>query len=89
MNPDTQHSFLIVPYDFNNTIIFFFNFRAPPAFICYRRGRDRPPLIDLGVLYEGQAGFAIKKTIQKNPKKPPKTPNKNVLFWGFFKFLNF
>jgi pentatricopeptide repeat protein len=26
------------------------SFRAPEVFICFRRGRDRPPLIDLGVL---------------------------------------
>ncbi|XP_014853037.1 PREDICTED: C-myc promoter-binding protein-like isoform X3 [Poecilia mexicana] len=25
---------------------------APQIFLCYRRGRDKPPLIDLGVLYE-------------------------------------
>ncbi|XP_073715692.1 C-myc promoter-binding protein-like isoform X2 [Misgurnus anguillicaudatus] len=25
---------------------------APEFYICYRRGRDRPPIIDLGVLYE-------------------------------------
>uniref|UniRef100_UPI0037E766CA C-myc promoter-binding protein-like n=1 Tax=Semicossyphus pulcher TaxID=241346 RepID=UPI0037E766CA len=25
---------------------------APQIFVCYRRGRDKPPLIDLGVLYE-------------------------------------
>ena len=26
------------------------SFRAPEVFICFRRGRDRPPLVDLGVL---------------------------------------
>ena len=26
------------------------SFRAPEVFICYRRGRDRPPLVELGVL---------------------------------------
>eukprot|EP00063_Salmo_salar_P057200 XP_014032035.1 PREDICTED: C-myc promoter-binding protein [Salmo salar] len=25
---------------------------APQIFLCYRRGRDKPPLTDLGVLYE-------------------------------------
>ncbi|XP_032378333.1 C-myc promoter-binding protein isoform X1 [Etheostoma spectabile] len=25
---------------------------APQIFVCYRRGRDKPPLTDLGVLYE-------------------------------------
>lgn len=28
--------------------------RAPEIFLCYRRGRDRPPLVDIGVLYEGK-----------------------------------
>ena len=28
--------------------------RAPEAFICFRRGRDLAPLVDLGVLYDGQ-----------------------------------
>uniref|UniRef100_A0A665WXA6 DENN domain containing 4A n=1 Tax=Echeneis naucrates TaxID=173247 RepID=A0A665WXA6_ECHNA len=27
-------------------------FMAPQIFLCYRRGRDKPPLTDLGVLYE-------------------------------------
>jgi len=26
------------------------SFRAPEVFICFRRGRDRPPLVDLGIL---------------------------------------
>lgn len=26
--------------------------RTPPCFIYYRRGRDKPPLVDIGVLYE-------------------------------------
>uniref|UniRef100_UPI00358DF4B1 C-myc promoter-binding protein-like isoform X2 n=1 Tax=Myxine glutinosa TaxID=7769 RepID=UPI00358DF4B1 len=26
--------------------------KSPQLFICYRRGRNKPPLIDLGVLYE-------------------------------------
>lgn len=30
------------------------SFRAPEVFLCFRRGRDRPPLVDLGVLYEGK-----------------------------------
>lgn len=28
--------------------------RSPSIFLCYRRGRDRPPLVDIGVLYEGK-----------------------------------
>lgn len=26
----------------------------PHLFLCYRRGRDKPPILDLGVLYEGK-----------------------------------
>ncbi|PVD19799.1 hypothetical protein C0Q70_20290 [Pomacea canaliculata] len=28
--------------------------RCPDLFICYRRGRDKPPLKDIGILYEGK-----------------------------------
>lgn len=28
--------------------------RSPSLFICIRRGRDKPPLVDVGVLYEGK-----------------------------------
>ena len=30
------------------------SFRAPEVLVCYRRGRDRPPLVDVGVLYDGK-----------------------------------
>ena len=30
------------------------SFRAPEVFLCFRRGRDRPPLLDIGILYEGK-----------------------------------
>ncbi|TRY69064.1 hypothetical protein TCAL_04429 [Tigriopus californicus] len=30
----------------------FGSFRSPEVLLCYRRGRDREPLLDLGVLYE-------------------------------------
>ena len=30
-----------------------FHFRAPEVYLCYRRGRDRPPLMDIGVFYGG------------------------------------
>ncbi|XP_022252472.1 DENN domain-containing protein 4C-like isoform X1 [Limulus polyphemus] len=26
--------------------------RSPSIYLCYRRGRDKPPLVDIGVLYE-------------------------------------
>ncbi|XP_071449879.1 DENN domain-containing protein Crag isoform X2 [Hetaerina americana] len=28
--------------------------RSPEVFLCYRRGRDKPPLVDIGVMYEGK-----------------------------------
>uniref|UniRef100_T1IU82 UDENN domain-containing protein n=1 Tax=Strigamia maritima TaxID=126957 RepID=T1IU82_STRMM len=28
--------------------------RSPNVFLCYRRGRDKPPLVDIGVLYDGK-----------------------------------
>ncbi|XP_012720385.2 LOW QUALITY PROTEIN: DENN domain-containing protein 4C [Fundulus heteroclitus] len=28
--------------------------KSPELFLCYKRGRGRPPLIDIGVLYEGK-----------------------------------
>lgn len=30
------------------------SFRAPEVFLCYRRSRNRPPLVDIGVLYDGR-----------------------------------
>ncbi|KAF3692444.1 DENN domain-containing protein 4B Brain-specific gene 4 protein [Channa argus] len=39
----------------------------PHLYLCYRRGRDKPPILDLGVLYEGkeqlkQAWYVIETT---------------------------
>lgn len=28
--------------------------RSPECFLCIRRGRDRPPLVDIGVMYDGK-----------------------------------
>ncbi|KAI5651314.1 DENN (AEX-3) domain-containing protein [Phthorimaea operculella] len=28
--------------------------RSPECFLCYRRGRDRPPLVDIGIMYDGK-----------------------------------
>ena len=30
------------------------SFRAPEVFICYRRGRERPPLVELGILADSR-----------------------------------
>ncbi|GFS92328.1 c-myc promoter-binding protein [Nephila pilipes] len=37
------------PADLNHGSI-----RSPNIYFCYRRGRDKPPLVDVGVLYEGK-----------------------------------
>ena len=29
------------------------SFRAPEVFLCFRRGRDRPPLVELGIISPG------------------------------------
>ena len=34
------------------------SFRANEVFICYRRSRERPPLLDIGVLYDGKERVA-------------------------------
>ncbi|KAL3866790.1 hypothetical protein ACJMK2_044059 [Sinanodonta woodiana] len=50
--------------------------RCPELFICYRRGRDKPPLTDVGVLYEGKerlmAGCEI---IHTTPRGSPANVN--------------
>lgn len=46
--------------------------RTPPCFICYRRGRDKPPLTDIGVLYEG------KQRLMHGCDIVHKTPTKQV-----------
>ncbi|XP_068081493.1 DENN domain-containing protein Crag isoform X2 [Anabrus simplex] len=28
--------------------------RSPEVYLCYRRGREKPPLVDIGVMYEGK-----------------------------------
>ncbi|CAD5116854.1 DgyrCDS5698 [Dimorphilus gyrociliatus] len=37
------------PADLNHGSI-----RSPDMYLCYRRGRDRPPLTDIGVMYHGK-----------------------------------
>ncbi|CAG0909857.1 unnamed protein product, partial [Cyprideis torosa] len=27
---------------------------CPEVYLCFRRGRDRPPLVEIGVYYEGK-----------------------------------
>ncbi|XP_050430707.1 DENN domain-containing protein Crag isoform X2 [Adelges cooleyi] len=28
--------------------------RSPEVFLCYRRGRDKPPIVDIGIMYDGK-----------------------------------
>ena len=30
------------------------SFRAKEIYLCYRRGRDKPPLLNIGVMYDGK-----------------------------------
>uniref|UniRef100_A0A8D8XMR9 DENN domain-containing protein 4C n=2 Tax=Cacopsylla melanoneura TaxID=428564 RepID=A0A8D8XMR9_9HEMI len=30
------------------------SFKSPEVFLCYRRGRDKPPLVDVGIMYDGK-----------------------------------
>ena len=41
------------------------SFRAAEVFVCYRRSRDRAPLLDIGVLYDGKY-FFLKKFYKRN-----------------------
>lgn len=46
--------------------------RTPACFLCFRRGRDKPPLTDIGVLYEG------KQLLMHGCDIVHKTPTKQV-----------
>ncbi|XP_066928785.1 C-myc promoter-binding protein-like [Clytia hemisphaerica] len=46
--------------------------RSPSCFLCFRRGRDKPPLTDIGVLYEG------KQRLMHGCDIVHKTPTKQV-----------
>ena len=59
------------PADLNHGSI-----RAPEIYLCYRRGRDKPPIMDIGVLYEGKervkAGCEV---LQTTPQGKPANVN--------------
>ncbi|CAB0035742.1 unnamed protein product [Trichogramma brassicae] len=42
--------------------------RTEECYLCYRRGRDKPPLVDIGVIYDG------KERIMKDAEIVTKTP---------------
>jgi len=46
-------------------------FKANEMFLCYKRGRDKPPITDIGVLYENkevvmEGCIDIRETVRKN-----------------------
>ncbi|XP_015124873.1 DENN domain-containing protein Crag isoform X2 [Diachasma alloeum] len=42
--------------------------RTNECYLCYRRGRDKPPLVDIGVIYEGKERIMVDaKMIEKTP----------------------
>lgn len=50
--------------------------RTPACFIFYRRGRDRPPLVDIGVMYEGSEKImADAQIVYETPGKLPANVN--------------
>ena len=44
------------------------SFRSPEVFLCFRRGRDRPPLVDIGVLYDGKDRVLPDSQVKKEQK---------------------
>lgn len=50
--------------------------RSPSIYLCYRRGRDKPPLVDIGVLYENkQRIMADSEVLKKTPYGRPANVN--------------
>lgn len=46
--------------------------RTNECYLCYRRGRDKPPLVDIGVIYDG------KERIMQDAEMVLETPNGHV-----------
>ncbi|XP_070387877.1 C-myc promoter-binding protein isoform X6 [Dermacentor albipictus] len=60
--------------------------RSPSIYLCYRRGRDKPPLVDIGVLYENkQRVMADSEILKKTPYGRPANVNNS----GSRTFLTF
>lgn len=60
--------------------------RSPSIYLCYRRGRDKPPLVDIGVLYENkQRIMADSEVLKKTPYGRPANVNNS----GSRTFLTF
>lgn len=58
--------------------------RSPSVFVCYRRGRDKPPLVDIGVLYDGKERVMadsqiVHKTLQGRPANVNNSGSKTFL----------
>ncbi|XP_064474755.1 DENN domain-containing protein 4C-like [Ornithodoros turicata] len=60
--------------------------RSPSIFLCYRRGRDKPPLVDIGVLYENKQRILPDSEILK---KTPYGRSANVNNSGSRTFLTY
>ncbi|KAI5696245.1 hypothetical protein M8J75_010233 [Diaphorina citri] len=47
--PDGYDVIKSTPTDLNHG-----SFKSPEVFLCYRRGRDKPPLVDVGIMFDGK-----------------------------------
>lgn len=76
-----EHTPTGLPADLNHGSL-----RSPSIYLCYRRGRDKPPLVDIGVLYENkQRVMADSEILKKTPYGRPANVNNS----GSRTFLTF
>lgn len=76
-----EHTPSGLPADLNHGSL-----RSPSVFLCYRRGRDKPPLVDIGVLYENkQRIMPDSEILKKTPYGRPANVNNS----GSRTFLTF
>ncbi|XP_066582259.1 DENN domain-containing protein Crag isoform X2 [Prorops nasuta] len=62
-----EHTVSGIPADLNHGSI-----RSNECYLCYKRGRDKPPLVDIGVIYDG------KERIMQDAEMVLETPNGHV-----------
>ncbi|KAG7188379.1 hypothetical protein KM043_008032 [Ampulex compressa] len=62
-----EHTVSGLPADLNHGSL-----RTYECYLCYRRGRDKPPLVDIGVIYDG------KERIMQDAEMILETPNGHV-----------
>lgn len=76
-----EHTPTGLPADLNHGSL-----RSPSIYLCYRRGKDKPPLVDIGVLYENkQRVMADSEILKKTPYGRPANVNNS----GSRTFLTF